>query len=186
MSVYTKKRDLPTYPEPPKKAYLISKRPLHRRYTPVTRVTDAPTYLSPAPNGHQRIPLPGREPRTGAGAAFLPGTRVNELACAAQGKPGPVFANLIFASTIFLHLFLLSLPSSPFSPLASLSMQIGLSLHAHAINPQSDTHAHVQQSTRWGMCPRSPPPPPPHRHPRLPGAHEAAASLQQPSPMRVR
>ena len=64
MSVYTKKRDLPTYPEPPKKAYLISKRPLHRRYTPVTRVTDAPTYLSPAPNGHQRIPLPGREPRT--------------------------------------------------------------------------------------------------------------------------
>ena len=119
-------------------------------------------------------------------AAFLPGTRVNELACAAQGKTGLVFANLIFASTIFLHLFLLSLPSSPFSPLAPLSMQIGLSLHAHAINPHSDTHAHVQQSTRWGMCPRSPPPPPPHRHPRLPGAHEAAASLQQPSPMRVR
>ena len=119
-------------------------------------------------------------------AAFLPGTRVNELACAAQGKTGLVFANLIFASTILLHLFLLSLPSSPFSPLAPLSMQIGLSLHAHAINPHSDTHAHVQQSTRWGMCPRSPPPPPPHRHPRLPGAHEAAASLQQPSPMRVR
>ena len=69
-----------------------------------------------------------------ARAAFLGGTRVNELACAAQGKTGLVFANLIFASTIFLHLFLLSLPSSPFSRLAPLSMQIGLSLRAHAIN----------------------------------------------------
>jgi hypothetical protein len=156
------------------------RRVLHYREKTSTAASNA------ACEGATRRPAPSEPACCLLPAAFLPGTRVNELACAAQGKTGLVFANLIFASTIFLHLFLLSLPSSPFSPLASLSMQIGLSLHAHAINPHSDTHAHVQQSTRWGMCPRSPPPPPPHRHPRLPGAHEAAASLQQPSPMRVR
>ena len=45
MSVYTKKRDLPTYPEPPKKAYLL----VRGRYIAVTHQlralqTRLPTY----------------------------------------------------------------------------------------------------------------------------------------------
>ena len=90
-----------------------------------------------------RHPLPG-------GAAFLPGTRVNELACAAQGKTGLVFANLIFASTIFLHLFLLSLRSSPFSPLAPLSMQIWFLSTAHAINSHFSTGSRRHTSAPVG------------------------------------
>ena len=100
-----------------------------------------------------------------------------------QGRVGPLFANLIFASTIFC-IYSSSPPS--LSPCASVHADRALSplyLHAHAIhdaiNPHSATHMHTYNMHSAAECVLDPHPL--HLHTATRGFRRASSCSQPPT-----
>ena len=116
--------------------------------------------------------------------------RVNELACSFRGE----WAHFLRISFFHLQFFASIPPLLLRSPLAPLSMQIGLSLHSISMHMQSmmqSTHTVRHTCTRTTCTPLRnvssiPTPSTSTPPPEASGARQAAASLQQPSPMSYR
>ena len=120
-------------------------RPLHKttdRY--IATRSYPPHYLPPPaiPSHPQPSPAIPSHPQPSPARRIPTWHPSKRVGVRRTGENRPGFLKSHFASTKRIRLSPLSLPS--LSPCASVHAD-KLSLHAHAINPQSDTHAHTSQ-----------------------------------------